>query len=151
MRTVLVKAKNLAAEYFYCKNDLRLRDPQSRRFGINLPHSTVSYTTTTWKRILPYAMPAQLVDIRGRRINLHCMGAGGPAFILMAGIFGWSVAWYKTQPEIAQTARVCAFDRAGHGFSDPGPRPQIVSDAVDDPHTALKAGDVPGPYVLVAT
>jgi pimeloyl-ACP methyl ester carboxylesterase len=50
---------------------------------------------------------------------------------------------------IAQTTRVCAFDRAGYGFSDPGPRPQILSDVVDDLHTALKAGSIPGPYVLV--
>jgi pimeloyl-ACP methyl ester carboxylesterase len=101
------------------------------------------------QRILPYVKPGQLVDIGGRRINLHCTGAGGPTVILMAGIFSWSVVWYKTQPVIAQTTRVCGFDRAGYGFSDPGPRPQILSDVVDDLHTALKAGSIPGPYVLV--
>ena len=101
------------------------------------------------QRILPYVEPGQLVDIGGRRINLHCTGAGGPTVILMAGIFSWSVVWYKTQPVIAQKTRVCAFDRAGYGFSDPGPRPQILSDVVDDLHTALKAGSIPGPYVLV--
>ncbi len=63
--------------------------------------------------------------IGGRRINLHCTGAGGPTVILMAGLFSWSVVWYKTQPVIAQKTRVCAFDRAGYGFSDPGPRPGL--------------------------
>jgi len=101
------------------------------------------------QRVLLYIEPGQLVDIGGRRINLHCTGAGGPTVILMAGIFGWSAAWYKTEPVIAQTARVCGFDRAGYGFSDPAPRPQILSDVVDDLHTALKAGSIPGPYVLV--
>ena len=63
--------------------------------------------------------------IGGRRINLHCTGTGGPTVILMAGLFSWSVVWYKTQPVIAQKTRVCAFDRAGYGFSDPGPRPGL--------------------------
>jgi pimeloyl-ACP methyl ester carboxylesterase len=101
------------------------------------------------QRILPYVEPGQLVNIDGRRINLHCTGAGGPTVILMAGLFSWSVVWYKTQPVIAQKTRVCAFDRAGYGFSDPGPRPQILSDVVDDLHAALGAGPIPGPYVLV--
>jgi pimeloyl-ACP methyl ester carboxylesterase len=101
------------------------------------------------QRLLPYVEPGQLVDIGGRRINLHCTGAGGPTVILMAGLSSWSPVWYKTQPVIAERTRVCAFDRAGYGFSDPAPRPQILSDVVDDLHTALKAGSIPGPYVLV--
>jgi pimeloyl-ACP methyl ester carboxylesterase len=101
------------------------------------------------QRMLPYVEPGQLVNISGRRINLHCTGEGGPTVILMAGLFSWSVVWYKTQPVIAQKTRVCAFDRAGYGFSDPAPRPQILSDVVDDLHAALEAGHTPGPYVLV--
>jgi pimeloyl-ACP methyl ester carboxylesterase len=106
--------------------------------------------TTEDQRLLPYAQPGQLVDIGGRRINLQCMGgSGGPTVILMAGIFSWSLIWYKTQPLIAQKARVCAFDRAAYGFSDPASRPQIISEVVEDLHTALKTGPIPGPYVLV--
>jgi pimeloyl-ACP methyl ester carboxylesterase len=101
------------------------------------------------QRMLPYVDPGQLVNIGGRRINLHCAGEGGPTVILMAGLFSWSVVWYKTQPVIAQRTRVCAFDRAGYGFSDPGPRPQILSDVVDDLHAALNAALIPAPYVLV--
>jgi len=101
------------------------------------------------QRMLPYIEPGRLVDIGGRRINLHCTGADSPTVILMAGISSWSPVWYKTQPEISQRARVCAFDRAGYGFSDPAPRPQIISDVVDDLHSALEAGSIPGPYVLV--
>ncbi len=101
------------------------------------------------QRLLPYVEPGQLVDIGGRRINLHCTGAGGPTVILMSGIASWSPVWYKIQSVIAQKTRVCARDRAGYGFSDPAPRPQILSDVVDDLNAALKAGSIPGPYVLV--
>jgi pimeloyl-ACP methyl ester carboxylesterase len=99
--------------------------------------------------MLPYAQPGQRVDIGGRHINMHCAGAGTPTVILMAGLFSWSVVWYKTQPVIAQKTRVCAFDRAAYGFSDPPSRPQIVSDVVDDLHKVLHTGSIPGPYVLV--
>ncbi len=99
--------------------------------------------------LLPYGKPGQLVDIGGRHINLLCTGAGGPTVILMAGLSSWSAVWYKTQPAIALMTRVCAFDRAGYGFSDPAPRPQILSEVVDDLHAALEAGAIPGPYVLV--
>lgn len=101
------------------------------------------------RRLLPYVEPGQLVDIGGRRINLHCSGSGAPVVVLMAGISSWSPVWYKTQPVIAQKTRVCAFDRAGFGFSDPAPRPQVLSDTVNDLHAALEAAAVPGPYVIV--
>jgi pimeloyl-ACP methyl ester carboxylesterase len=101
------------------------------------------------ERLLAYVQPGQLVDIGGRRINLHCMGAGSPTVILIAGSASWSPIWYKVQPVIAQKTRVCAFDRAGFGFSDPAPHFQILSDVVDDLHTALSAGSIPEPYVLV--
>ena len=77
------------------------------------------------QRFLPYAQPGQLIDIGGRHINMHCAGTGTPTVILMAGLFSWSVVWYKTEPVIAQKTRVCAFDRASYGFSDPAPRPQL--------------------------
>jgi len=98
---------------------------------------------------MAYAQPGQLIDIGGRRINMVCAGKGSPTVVLMAGIFSWSLVWYKTQPVIAQTTRVCAFDRAAYGFSDPPPRPQIIADVVEDLHKALHAGSIPGPYVLV--
>jgi pimeloyl-ACP methyl ester carboxylesterase len=101
------------------------------------------------QRILPYVEPGQLVDIGGRHINLLCTGDGGPTVILMAGLFSWSLVWYKTQPLVAQKTRVCAFDRASYGFSDPAPRPQVLSDTVDDLHAALKVAKIPEPYVLV--
>jgi pimeloyl-ACP methyl ester carboxylesterase len=67
----------------------------------------------------------------------------------MAGSSSWSPVWHLTQPEIAKKVHVCAFDRAAFGFSDPAPRPPILSDTVNDLQAALKAAAVPGPYVLV--
>jgi pimeloyl-ACP methyl ester carboxylesterase len=101
------------------------------------------------ERMLPYVKPGQLIDVGGRRINMQCAGTGAPTVVLMSGLFSWSVVWYKTQPVIAQKTRVCAFDRAAYGFSDPAPQPQIISEVVEDLHQALHAGSIPGPYILV--
>jgi pimeloyl-ACP methyl ester carboxylesterase len=102
------------------------------------------------QRFLPYVEPGVLVDVGERRIHLHCAGTeSGPTVVLMAGLGSWSPVWYKVQPEIARQAHVCTFDRAGYGFSDPPPRPQILSDSVEDLRAALHAGNIPGPYVLV--
>ena len=109
---------------------------------VTLAQPNPAPTTAEDERLLPYVEPGQRVDIGGRRINLHCTGAGSPTVILMAGFASGSPIWYKVQPVIAQATRVCAFDRAGYGFSDPAPRFQIISDVVDDLHAALK----PAPY-----
>ena len=101
------------------------------------------------QRLLAYVEPGLLIDIGGRRINIHCMGVGKRTVILMAGLSSWSPNWYKVQPAVAKLTRVCTFDRASYGFSDPAPRPQILSEVVDDLHKALKAGLIPGPFVLV--
>jgi pimeloyl-ACP methyl ester carboxylesterase len=117
--------------------------------GVALAQSNLTPAVVEDERLLPYVKPGQLVDIGGRRINLRCTGTGGPTVILISGAASWSPVWYLTQPEIAKRARVCAFDRASFGFSDPTPKPPILSDTVNDLHAALKAAGVPGPYVLV--
>jgi pimeloyl-ACP methyl ester carboxylesterase len=101
------------------------------------------------QRLLPYAQPGQLIDIGGRRINLRCSGSGTPTVVLVSGLGSWSVVWYKTQAEIAKRTRVCSFDRASYGFSDPAPRPQTLPDVPADLHATLESARVPAPHVLV--
>lgn len=97
----------------------------------------------------PYARPAMLVDIGGRRIDLRCEGKGGPTVILMNGLGAFAMGWYKVQPAIAKRVRTCAFDKASYGHSDPAPLPQSLPDAVDDLHAVLTAAHIAGPYILV--
>jgi hypothetical protein len=104
-------------------------------------------------RIRRHPQPVKLlprtVDIGGRRINLRCSGSGAPTVVLVSGLASWSIVWYKNQPGIAKRTRVCSFDRASYGFSDPAPRPQILPDVPEDLHATLEAARVPGLYVLV--
>lgn len=96
-----------------------------------------------------YPAPGQLVDIGGYRLHLHCVGAGSPTVVLDAGLGGSSLDWSLVQPELGRTTRVCAYDRAGMGWSDPGPQPRTPSQLADELHTLLNNAGIAGPYVLV--
>ncbi len=96
-----------------------------------------------------YPPPGQLVDVGGHRLHLHCVGQGGPTVVLDAGLGAFSLDWGAVQPEIAATTRVCAYDRAGLGWSEPGPRPRSPQQFADELHTLLTNAGIQGPYVLV--
>ena len=98
----------------------------------------------------PYVHPQRLVTIApGRRLNLFCTGHGRPVVVLDAGLGGPTTAWASVQPTVSGFTEVCSYDRAGQGFSDPGPLPRDTSALVGDLHALLHAASLPPPYVLV--
>ena len=93
--------------------------------------------------------PGRLIDVGGHRLHLFEMGAGFPAVIFDAALGGTSRSWALVQPEIAKLARTAAYDRAGFGWSDRGPRPRVTSRIVEELRTLLRKAEIPPPYVLV--
>jgi pimeloyl-ACP methyl ester carboxylesterase len=96
-----------------------------------------------------YAMPGRLVDVGGYALHISCSGSGAPTVILEAGlgqpaaeIAGW------IQPGVAPTTRVCVYDRAGMGWSDPADTPRDGVAIAADLHTLLQRAGIEGPYVL---
>jgi pimeloyl-ACP methyl ester carboxylesterase len=97
-----------------------------------------------------YAKPALLVKIGPhRRLNLRCSGKGAPAVVLESGAMADSMTWSKVQPLVARSTRVCAYDRAGLGFSDEGPLPRDLDADVADLHALMQAAKIATPAVLV--
>ncbi|HEU5299665.1 MAG TPA: alpha/beta hydrolase [bacterium] len=96
-----------------------------------------------------YPPPGQLVDIGGRRLHIHCVGSGAPAVIMEAGAGDMSLIWALVQPDIGQFTTACVYDRAGHGWSDPGPAPTAAGITGDLRALLTRAGVAP-PYVMVA-
>jgi pimeloyl-ACP methyl ester carboxylesterase len=96
-----------------------------------------------------YGRPQQLVDIGGRRLNLYCLGHGSPTVILVGGLGASTFTWRKVHTELARTTRVCAYDRAGYGFSDAGPLPRDTRHLADDLAALTKAAPLRPPFVLV--
>jgi pimeloyl-ACP methyl ester carboxylesterase len=89
------------------------------------------------------------VDVGGYRLHIQCVGTGSPTVVLDAGLGGMSLDWNLVQPEMGQTTRVCAYDRAGMGWSEPGPQPRTPERIARDLHTLLHNAGIAGPYVLV--
>lgn len=99
-----------------------------------------------------YTRPGLIAPAKdGARLNFTCLGQGSPTVVFDAGWSDWAPAWAVVQPRIAAFTRACAYDRAGSGFSDPGPMPRTTERIATELHDALGAGRNAGPYILVGS
>ena len=96
-----------------------------------------------------YLAPGQLVDVGGYRLHLFCAGSGTPTVILESGLGETGAYWGWISTALALETRVCAYDRAGRGWSDSAPVPQDGLAVATDLHALLKRARVPGPFVMV--
>jgi len=88
------------------------------------------------------------VDIGGRSLNIFCSGEGSPTVIFESDALTPGYSWVYIQREIARTTRACWYDRAGYGWSDPGPAPHTSVANAADLHELLLRGSVKAPFVL---
>lgn len=106
-------------------------------------------TPTPDPRMDLYARPQRLVRIgRRRRLNVLLTGKGPVTVILAAGGGGSTINWGFVQLALSRDHRVLSYDRAGLGFSDPGPAPRTTGRSVDDLSAALAALGLAPPYVI---
>ena len=90
-----------------------------------------------------------LVDVGGYRLAIQCVGEGSPTVVLETGLGAPSEYWAPIQQEIAGLTRVCRFDRAGRGKSDPASTPRTCADMVADLRALLHNASIQAPYILV--
>jgi L-ascorbate metabolism protein UlaG (beta-lactamase superfamily)/pimeloyl-ACP methyl ester carboxylesterase len=124
-------------------------------FAAALKGSGVEVRLLDWYPALPredviaVARPGALVDVGGRKIHINCTGGGSPTVVLVAGEESFAMDWFLVQPDVAKATRVCSYDRAGTGWSDPSGHPETAEGVVSDLHAALTASGEKPPYVLV--
>jgi pimeloyl-ACP methyl ester carboxylesterase len=94
-------------------------------------------------------MPGRLVDVDSRKMHIDCTGEGTPTVVLESGLGDTYVSWYKVQPQIAKFTRVCSYDRAGLGYSDPSSQPRTSKNIAEELHALLHSAGIAPPYVLV--
>ncbi len=75
-----------------------------------------------------YPPPGKMVNIGDHSLHINCVGEGRPTVILEAGSLGMSANWVWVQQQVAKATRVCAYDRAGMGWSE---RPQTPGHQAD--------------------
>jgi pimeloyl-ACP methyl ester carboxylesterase len=93
-----------------------------------------------------YLPPGSIVTVDGRDMHILCSGEGNPTVILDAGAVA---LWAWIQPTVAQSTHVCAYDRAGYGWSEPGAEPRDAAHLATELHALLDAAGVEPPYVMV--
>ncbi len=96
-----------------------------------------------------FPAPGQLVTVNERTMHISCSGAGSPTIVLDAGQGGWSSDWAEIIPELSRNNRVCAYDRAGYGWSEPAADDRSPLQSADDLEALLQAAAVEPPYLLV--
>ncbi len=117
--------------------------------GLLLASGYLYQAQTTASDFEQFPAPGQRVDVGGFRLHIHCAGTGSPVVVIDAGNGDFSLGWQGIQPEVAKSTRICTYDRAGYGWSDPSPNPRTAESFSAELHSLLvNAGEQP-PYILV--
>lgn len=119
-------------------------------FGFTSMHASAQPAPNTLQQTPDaYAKPGERVTIApGRTPNLRCSGSGSRTVLLEAGGNADSSTWFRVQSLLSPAARVCAYDRAGYGFSDEGPLPRDLDADVADLAALVEAAKLKTPLVL---
>jgi pimeloyl-ACP methyl ester carboxylesterase len=96
-----------------------------------------------------FPAPGKLVDVNEHLMHIYCTGTGSPTVVIDAGNGSFSVEWTPIQEALSQTTRVCTYDRAGYGWSEPAAGQRDGAQVVDELLTLLQVAGEPGPYLLV--
>jgi pimeloyl-ACP methyl ester carboxylesterase len=94
------------------------------------------------------------VHVGGYELAYECRGTGTPTIVAEAGYdTGGTTAYAGVLEPLSRISRVCTYDRAGTGNSDPRP-PALAKgltseDQARELHALLEAARIEGPYVVV--
>jgi pimeloyl-ACP methyl ester carboxylesterase len=91
------------------------------------------------------------VDVGGYSLFVACEGKGRPTVVMESGFDDAGIVWgRKVIRGVARVSRVCVYDRAGLGYSDPRPDRTDSGKISADLHALLQGAGIAPPYVLVA-
>jgi pimeloyl-ACP methyl ester carboxylesterase len=95
----------------------------------------------------------KMYPVDGHKMHLYCIGSGEPTIVLEPGlgpaadVLGWS----QFQAKLARATRVCSYDRAGLGWSEPQPGTRDADHVAANLHELLAQARVSGPLVMVGS
>jgi pimeloyl-ACP methyl ester carboxylesterase len=93
-------------------------------------------------------VPGNFYLIDGWQMHLYCSGTGSPTVVIEAGASANSLGWQAVQLKLSQSTRVCTYDRAGHGWSQPRPGPRDAETIARELHALLERASVQRPLVF---
>lgn len=96
-----------------------------------------------------FKYPGRLVPVGDHQLHLYCIGTGAPVVVLEAPALGFSASWSTVQAAVAADTRVCAYDRAGLGWSEASEGRFRSTVVPEELQTLLQNAGERGPFVLV--
>ena len=101
----------------------------------------------------PFPRRGEMIDIGGRSLRLVRAGewsADRPTIVFECGAFGCAADWAVVQDRLARRGMYSlAYDRAGLGYSDPGPSPRDGRAIAADLEALLAKVGETGPLLMV--
>ena len=96
--------------------------------------------------------PGRLVDVGGHRLHIWCTDSvepGTPSVLFDSGLGGGAFSWAHVAPEVAKFTQTCTYDRAGMGYSDPGPTPRTSGQIARELAELIQNSGIARPVILV--
>src|ERR1035438_7415976 len=109
-----------------------------------------SFTSTGNRLARRYPAPGRMISVANHRLFLYCVGSGSPPVIVESGLGVDWTGWQLVMPKLTELTQVCVYDRAGYGWSDPGPLPRTALRMTDELHSLLRNAEIGEPYILLA-
>ena len=94
-------------------------------------------------------VPGSFYSVAGKQMHLYCTGKGSPAIVIEVGAGSNSLGWGAVQHRLSQLTRVCSYDRAGHGWSEPRSGPHDAETIARELHALLNQAGEKEPFVLL--
>ncbi len=128
---------------------MEVADGKIRRQVLYIDYATYGQQLASPQQpALPRA-PGRMIDVGGRRMHINCTGRGKPIVVVDQGAGGWSAHWMHLHQRLARNTRICLYDRAGIGWSDPSQAPATAERAALDLARLLETAGEVGPFLLV--
>jgi pimeloyl-ACP methyl ester carboxylesterase len=94
--------------------------------------------------------PGDFYSVEGKRMHIDCTGTGSPTVVMESAASARWTQWRKVQPALSQVTRVCSYDRAGHGWSEPRGGPRDAEAIVHELQSLLDQASVKRPFIYVS-
>jgi pimeloyl-ACP methyl ester carboxylesterase len=83
------------------------------------------------------------------QVQMTEQGSGRYTVIFESGFGTGMNTWRKVAPEVAKSAHVMTYSRAGHGSSDPRPEPRTILQSSQELDQLVLAAKLKPPFILV--
>ncbi|MFC5551408.1 alpha/beta fold hydrolase [Massilia aerilata] len=93
--------------------------------------------------------PEERIAVGAWQVQAAEQGSGRYTVIFESGFGTGLESWRKVAPEVAKSAHVVSYSRAGHGSSDPRPEPRSILESSRELDQLMAAAGLTPPFILV--